>query len=369
MEFTLAVFLSHLQRSIKMKPITVAIYILLNLAVLPMCLNGAPKEDAPDFSPLDWKRPIDNPVFTSAFGNNHDSILFVEPDQEYPYFLIVSHTAKFAQLWRAKKFSWNSDDWELVEEKYKIGNFYEYDDGVKVDGTYYIYEGGKVFTYTGPLETSSGKWKVSGRFPKKECDDIGVFYEDGVFHIFGEHGNFPHGPDGTSLAHFTSPTGLGEWTLVDAKAVDPNPNGGHRYGVGDATIAKIGDYYYLYCDRESKESPYKVVAWRSTDLYQPFESLGKAITPRSDGVDDWDNYRIQDPDIGYIPELGGYVMTCNMMDIDGNPHGNFPTLKGKQTRVIGVFFHGGILPEPSVTSERKQQSEQRAELNEEKPRE
>ena len=71
------------------------------------------------------------------------------------------------------------------------------------------------------------------------------------------------GPDGTSLAHFTSPTGLGEWTLVDAKAVDPNPDGGHLYGVGDATIAKIGDYYYIYCDRESKGSPYKVVAWRA----------------------------------------------------------------------------------------------------------
>ena len=93
-----------LGRSIKMKLITVATYILLNLAALPMFLNGAPKEDAPDFNPLDWRRPVDNPVFTSAFGNNHDSILFVESDQEYPYFLIVSHTAKFAQLWRAKNF-------------------------------------------------------------------------------------------------------------------------------------------------------------------------------------------------------------------------------------------------------------------------
>ena len=101
-----------------------------------------------------------------------------------------------------------------------------------------------------------------------------------------------------------------------------------------------------------------MTAWRSPDLYQPFEFLGKAITPRSDGVDDWDNFRIQDPDIGYIPELGGYVMTCNMMDIDGNPGGNFPTLKKKQTRVIGVFFHGSIMSESNVTSEREQEFEQ-----------
>ena len=52
-----------------------------------------------------------------------------------------------------------------MSDQYKIGNFYEYDDGVKVDGTYYVYEGGKVFTYSGPLEDSSGKWKGVEPFP------------------------------------------------------------------------------------------------------------------------------------------------------------------------------------------------------------
>ena len=289
---------------------------------------------------LGWHRPVNANVFATTMGNNHDSVLFVEPELEYPYYLIVSHTPKFAHLWRSKKFSWSSEDWELVSDQYKIGNFYEYDDGVKVDGTYYIYEGGKVFTYSGPLEDSNGKWKVTGSFPHKQCDDIGIFYEDGIFHMFGEHGNFPHGPDGTSLAHFTSKTGLGEWEMVNPKAVDPNPKGGHKYGVGDATIAKIQGYYYIYCDRESQGSPYKVTAWRSKSLTEPFEYLGLAITPRSNEVDDWDNYRIQDADIAYIPELKRYVMTCNMMDKDGNPGGNFSGsgLKGKDTRVIGVFY-------------------------------
>ena len=291
------------------------------------------------FAPLAWRRPVDNPVFTSDFGNNHDAILFVEPELEYPYHLIISHTAKAAQLWRAKKFSWNSADWELVEKKYKIGKHYEYDDGVKVGDTYYLFEAGIVYTFTGDLAESSGKWKKAGTFPKKQCDDIGVFCEEGVFHIFGEFGKFPHGADGTSLAHFTSVTGLGDWKLVNKKAVDPNPEGGNEYGVGDATIAKIDGVYYLYCDEETKSSPYKIIAWRSSDLNQSFERVGEAIRPRPDEVDDWDNYRIQDGDLEYIPELGGYVMVCNMMDKDGNPGGNFPTLKGKQTRVIGVFMH------------------------------
>lgn len=296
---------------------------------------------------IGWHRPADNPVFNTTMGNNHDCVLFVEPELAYPYHLIVSHTPKAAHLWRAKTFSWSSEDWELVSDDYQIGGFYEYDDGVKVGDTYFIYENGKVFTFDGPLEEASGKWKLAGTFPHKQCDDIGIFYENGVFHMFGEHGHFPHGPDGTSLAHFTSKTGLGDWTLVNAKAVDPNPDGGHKYGVGDATIAKIDGTYYLFCDRESKGSPYKVVGWRTKDLNKPFESIGKALIPRSDEVDDWDNYRIQDADIAYIPEQNRFVMMCNMKDHDGNPGGNFPTLKEKQSRVIGTFYSDALYKPPT----------------------
>ncbi len=294
---------------------------------------------------LGWHRPVDNPVFSTTMGNNHDSILFVEPELEYPYHLIISHTPQAAHLWRAKKFSWNSADWELVSDQYVIGKHYEYDDGVKVGDTYYIYEEGKVYTFTGKLEDASGKWKQAGTFPAKQADDIGIFYEDGVFHMFGEHGNFPHGPDGTSLAHFTSKTGLGDWKMVNPKAVDANPDGGHEFGVGDATIEKIGDTYYLFCDRESKGNPYRVIAWKTKDLYKPFEFIGEALIPRSDEVDDWDNHRIQDADIAYIPELKRYVMTCNMMDTDGNPGGKFPTLKKNQTRVIGTFYSATLSDE------------------------
>lgn len=308
--------------------------------------SEAAKKQTSSFDPLDWKRPVDNPVFTTTHGNNHDSVLFVDPELEYPYHLIISHTPEAAHLWRAKKFSWSSSDWELVSDQYIIGKHYEYDDGVKVDGTYYLYEEGIVYTFSGPLEQASGQWKAAGTFPFKQCDDIGIYYEDGMFHMFGEHGDFPHGPDGTSLAHFTSTTGLGDWKLVNAKAVDPNPDGGHKYGVGDATIEKIEGEYYIFCDRESKGSPYKVVAWKSKDINKPFEYVGKAITPRSDEVDDWDNYRIQDPDIAYIPELGRYVITANMMDRDGNPGGDFPTMKGNTTRVIGIFYHGDVQADP-----------------------
>lgn len=310
-----------------------------------MCHAGEDAEldpSKPDW--LQWHRPVDQPVFSTTMGNNHDSVIFYDPKLEFPYHLIVSHEAEAAHLWRAKKFSWSSEDWELVSDKYVIGNHYEYDDGVKVDGTYYIYEDGDVFTFTGALEDASGKWKLAGSFPKDQCDDVGVYVEDGVFHLFGEHGHFPHGPDGTSLSHFTSTTGIGDWKLVNPKAVDPNPDGGDKFGVGDPTIAKIEDAYYIFCDRESKGVPYRVVLWKSDTIGGPYVFMGEALIPRSEGKDDWDNHRIQDADIQYIPELQRYIMTCNMMDTDGNPGGDFTTLRKNQSRVIGTFYSNKTIP-------------------------
>ncbi len=300
--------------------------------------TGLAPRDAPALTWADWYRPDDQPVFTTEYGNNHDAILFVEPDSEYPYHLLISHTPAAAHLWRAKQWSWRSEEWELVSDTYRIGQHYEYDDGVKVGGIYYVYESGYVYTTGLPLESASGRWQRAGTFPKAQCDDVGVYYEDGVFHLFGEYGHFPHGPDGTSLAHFTSTTGLGDWTLVNAKAVDPNPDGRATYGVGDPTIAKIDGAYYLFCDREAEGVPYRVTAWRAPDLSTPFEYLGVAAAPRAGETDDWDNHRVQDPDLGFIPELGRYVMVCNMKDLDGDPGGDFPTLEESETRVIGMFY-------------------------------
>lgn len=286
-----------------------------------------------------WYRPVDSPVFSTAHGNNHDAILFREPGAAYPYHLIISHNSRSALLWRSKTFSWSSADWELVSDSYQIAPYYEFDDGVKVGDTYYIYEEGFVYTYSGDLADSSGKWERAGTFPKKKCDDIAVFYEDGVFHIFGEFGDFPHGYDGTLISHFTSTTGLGDWTLVNDKAVDPNPDGGDSYGVGDPTLIKVDDIYYLFCDIESKGNPYRVVAWKTESLNEPFTYLGVALAPRSDRTGDWDNHRVQDADIAYIPELGRLIMVCNMKDTDGsNPDNVAPFLSDNATRVIGTFY-------------------------------
>ena len=47
---------------------------------------------------------VDANAFVTTKGNNHDSILFVEPELEYPYHLIISHTPQYAHLWRTRSF-------------------------------------------------------------------------------------------------------------------------------------------------------------------------------------------------------------------------------------------------------------------------
>jgi hypothetical protein len=305
--------------------------------------NASRADSGSDATWADWYRPVENPVFTTEHGNNHDPILFVDQRLEYPYHLIVSHRGDGTDLWRASDFSWSSADWELLDDDYDIDNRYEYDDGVKVDGTYYLFEGGRVYTYDGSLEEADGQWRNAGTFPSDEAADVGVFYEDGVFHLFGEHGDFAHGYDGTELAHLTSTTGLGDWTLVDDDAVEPNPDGSGRYGVGDATIEKIDGTYYLFCDRETEEKPYRVTAWRTEDLGEPFTFMQVVAAPRADRTDDWDNQRIQDADIGYVEELSRYVMFVNMRDTDGRPGGAFPSLADGVSRVVGTFYSENTL--------------------------
>ena len=41
--------------------------------------------------------------------------------------------------------------------------------------------------------------------------------------------------------------------MVNPKAVDPNPKGGHKYGVGDATIAKIQETIIFFVTGNHRE--------------------------------------------------------------------------------------------------------------------
>lgn len=296
-------------------------------------------EEAP-FDALVWDRPVDQPVFTVEHFNNHDPILFVEPGKEYPYYMIICHNKEYGQLWRARSFSWSSKDWELVEKNYVIDYLYEFDDGVKVGDTYYLYGEGTAYTYSGDLASSSGKWKKAGTFPDKECNDPAVYYEDGVFHLFGELGKAEI-QGGMTLAHYTSTTGLGDWNLFNSRAVDVNPDFGDAVGVGDATITKVGETYYLWANRYQRGTVPHITAWKTDDLNNPFSFIGSAIKPRSGKKDDWDNAQTLDPEVAFIPELEGWVIACNMMDSDGDP--GYPNQNKKtRTRVVGFFYHADI---------------------------
>jgi hypothetical protein len=321
-------------------------------ALILLGLFACKKETMQSSFHSSWYRPAKNPLFNTTNGNNHDPILFVDTSQTYPYHLIISgwqcHAAnQYAEqtyLWRAKSFSWSSADWELVDDHYQIGCQYEYDDAVKVDSTYYIYENGVVYTYAGNLSEGSGKWAAKGAFPRNLCDDIGVIYANGFFHLFGEYGRFEDRPDGKYISHLRSKTGLGQWEVVDLQQGDPNSQYTNPVGVGDPCVLQIGAKYVLYCDVESTTFPYQIDSWTSTYLSSPFTYEQVAVKPRTHDASLWDNYRVQDADVEFIPELNQYVMVCNFLDVDQNPAPtNFPRLNGRK-RVIGVLYSPTGLP-------------------------
>jgi len=43
-----------------------------------VAVMAQPKSADPDSKWLKWIRPVDNPVFSTTMGNNHDSVLFVD---------------------------------------------------------------------------------------------------------------------------------------------------------------------------------------------------------------------------------------------------------------------------------------------------
>ena len=286
-----------------------------------------------------WKRPTADPVFDVSRGNNHDAILFCEEESEYPYYLFISHEREHAYLWRAKEWSCSSEGWELVSENYQIGGFYGYDDGVKVGNTYYVYESGTVFTFTGDLAESSGKWNRAGKWPTSLCEDVGVYYDGSVFHLFGEHGDFPGRPNGTELSHLVSDNGKDGWRLLDRCALTPNRDGGRKYGVGDPSIIRANGLYHLFCDLETRDTPYRIIEWTAQSLDGPWEYRGVAVAPR-DGEQHWDNHRVQDPEVAFIAEMDRFVLLCNAKDIDGIPGGDFDSthLRPGETRVIQVLY-------------------------------
>ena len=306
----------------------------------------------------EWYRPVDQSIFSSNHQNRHDCAVLVNSSWEYPYYIVIStdHSEEYFEVWKTQTWNYSSSEWTLVNANYNIFDNsapydepYELDDIIQKDGIYYAYEDSEVWSYDGGinglLDGGDGAWSQVGTFPgtPRVCADIGVWYDDpadggdGLVHIFGEHGTFNHPAttDGSELSHYTSKTGYDNWVLVDDNAVEPNPgvpDGAGTYGVGDATITKINNRYYLACDRESVGHPYNITMWYSDDINGSFTYIGQPITCRWQYTDDWDNYRVQDGDFVEFHDGSGYAMMMNWKDTDGTPYA------WADSRQIGSFI-------------------------------
>jgi len=66
--------------------------------------------------------------------------------------------------------------------------------------------------------------------------------------------------------------------------------------------------------RMNHEPVHRIIGWRADRIGGPHEYIGKVIEPHDKQTENWDNHRIPDGDIAYIPSLNRYVMIANMRD-------------------------------------------------------
>ena len=70
---------------------TRSLFVQSLVLLLPFLFPCLGKEANKKHDPwVGWHRPVDANAFVTTKGNNHDSVLFVEPELEYPYHLIIS---------------------------------------------------------------------------------------------------------------------------------------------------------------------------------------------------------------------------------------------------------------------------------------
>ncbi|WP_137679579.1 hypothetical protein [Aurantiacibacter suaedae] len=298
--------------------------------------KSAEKSELPEnFSEISAQcRQASFPI-SDQFGNNHDPVYLPGvKGSEYNNYLIISGVDGVRQLYGANSLSNNPNNWKLVNENLKISEDYELDDGIMVNGIYYIFENGNIYEVDVPLENSSGKWNVVGHFPK-ELDDIGVYYDGSILHIFGEYGEYSGGYDGARLAYATSDLTFKNWNIVSTNILDPNTKPESNWGVGDPSLIVLGGRVIMITDIEGPGDPYRIALWESDGFGRNFNFAGILAAP-APGNAGYNNYRVQDGDFAVSAD-GQIYMFANWMDTDGNPGHKLPLFSEGWTRVVGGY--------------------------------
>jgi len=251
----------------------------------------------PDAVTVDFTRTPDSQFL---FNNSHDAVVLKRTNGGYS--LIVHDFGGWRFLLRtdAATVPRNASEWQIVQNRVNgdhTGSV-SIDSMVRVNGTYYAYQGGVAFVSE---DLASERWTRQGRIPG---EDHGVYHdaETGLFHLFYEAGN-RSGHSGQRIGHATSPSGVGNWTVYPPVYTPPS-----GLKVGDFDVVKRNGVYVMFGDYTADHPKYSVSVWVNDNLYTNFTRLGNVMTPSNESFGTADYYGVQDPDVIENGATGEYVM-------------------------------------------------------------
>jgi len=278
---------------------------------------------------------VEKPI-ADQFGNNHDPVYLPgNGEGAFEHYLVIGHEEGIQHLYGSNSLGPNGSDWTLITDDLFVSEYHELDDGLLIDGVYYIFKDGKIFTYSGDIAKSSRQWQITGSTPNY-LRDIGVYRDGDTIHIYGEYGDFEFGYDGLSLGYIKTDTSFADFELVSTKIIDPNTKLGGQWGIGDPTIFVSETKVYVAADLEGKDIPYRVSLWESSSFEKPFSFAGILAQADPPSAKSYKNHRVQDAE--FVPAGEGTIlMFANWRDEDGDPGKALPKFSEDWTRVVGGY--------------------------------
>jgi hypothetical protein len=223
----------------------------------------------------------------------YDPVIFVEPDREYPYRVLVAPDNRRMDLYRSEDMR----EFERVATDLEGDEFASnFNWGRKVDGRYYLFRTlreNKTELWTGDSLTN-----LNNRGVVLPEADTGGFYdaETGTWHIYYQQDadstdDDKFGPNTDLLVHATSQDAV-NWTRRGvALNVSDRP-----WKAGDPDVVRVDDRYYMFVDQTESHPNYHIYLAVSENLSR-FESVGR-VTETCGG----------DAKVRYAPTRGEFVM-------------------------------------------------------------
>lgn len=248
---------------------------------------------------VEFSRPSNATVF---HFNSHDPVVVNETGPASGYRLIVHNSSSRRILYRSvgDEVPTDAADWIPVQSLVNGDNpGGSIDTMVEVDGTYYAYQDGLVYTAE---NLTADDWEYRSDTPPGQ--DPGVYYdaERGLFHLFYETGNRSK-HSASAIGHAVSPNGVKNWTVLP-----PVYNSTNGYDVGDFEIVKQDGLYLVFGDYTRDHPNYSVVVWANDDLYTNFTRVGTVMGPSANGSATRDSYGVQDADVVRVGPENRYVL-------------------------------------------------------------